>query len=127
MGHDDEAHVIVAITWHESHAGLLQRLASTKDLAKRVQRKARDSARKTTGSEVGELRETRICGAEAWGLACSYKVQGVPQVSEAWVFKLPKGKMSCCYTMYFYAREENAEASRKTLDGIIASISTDAK
>lgn len=124
---DDNAHIIIAITWHESRAGLLQKLASTKDLAKRVQRKAHDVARKAEGSTVGELRQSQICGEEAWGFDCAYEVQGARQVSQTWVFKLPKGKASCCYTIYFYAREDSAEASRKVLDEIIASMSVDAE
>ena len=119
---DDEAHIVLAMTWHESRAGMLQKLASTKDLAKRIQRKSRNSTRRAEQSEVGELERAQICGEEAWGFACAYAVQGVRQVSEAWVFKLPKGAMSCCYTIYFFAREDNAPASRKVLDEIIASL-----
>lgn len=119
---DDDAHIIIAITWHESRAGLLQKLASTKDLAKRIQRKTRDAARKANGSKVGELKESRACGEEAWGFECSYEAQEVRQISEARVFKLPKGKVSCCYTVYFYAREDSATEGRKVLEDVIASM-----
>lgn len=119
---DDGAHIILALTWHESRAGMLQKLASTKDLAKRIQHKARNAARRDKQSKVGELEKAHICGEEAWGLACAYEAQGNRYISEAWVFKLPKGTMSCCYTIYFYAREDNATASRKVLDEVIASL-----
>lgn len=123
---DDSAHIIIAIAWHESRAGLLQKLASTKDLAKRIQRKARAAARRTNESAVRDLRNSQVCGEEAWGFDCTYEAQGICHVSEAWVFKLPKGKESCCYTIYFYAREDNAPASREVLEKLMASLSTNA-
>lgn len=119
---DDNAHIIVAITWHESRAGLLQKLASTKDLAKRAEHKARSAIRSGGSQSVSELRQSQICGEEAWGFDYAYEVQGVRQVSEVQLFKHAVGKVSCCYTIYYYARQENAQRSHEVLDQIIASL-----
>jgi len=117
---DTDRHIIVSVAWHESNARL-SRLASTKALAKRVQKHAAKTYAKQ-GYRAGGLFGIELCGAEAWGFDYRYDVGDIGQVGKALVLKHLEGSTCCCYTVYYHAREELAVASAEVLQAIMASM-----
>ena len=117
---DIDRHIIISVQWHEANA-LLARLVSTKDLAKRVAAEAAKAYR-ANEYEVGELYQTTLCGEEAWGISFKYEVAGVFQIAHALVFKHAVENTNCTYTLSFYEREENAEASEQVFQDLVASL-----
>ena len=117
---DTERHMIVSVQWHESNV-LLAGLVSTKDLARRVAAEA-GKAYKSNDYEVGELYQTTLCGEEAWGVSFRYEVSGVYQIAYAIVFKHVVETTNCTYTLSFFEREENAEASEQVFRALLDSL-----
>lgn len=117
---DTERHIIVSVTWHESNARL-SRLASTKALARRVQKHAAKTYA-NQGYQAGGLFGIELCGMEAWGFDYRFDVGDTGQVGKVLVFKHVEGSACCCYTVYCYTREELAVASAEVLEAIMASM-----
>ena len=113
---DEERHVIVVVTWNESNK-LLAKIASVKDIAKRVE-KAQSRALKGAGYRKDGFFDTTIAGMAARGLRFGYTAQGIAQNAEAIVFIHD----ACCYTLYFYSRTENAAQDAVLQDEILTSL-----
>lgn len=109
-------HIIISIMWNESNK-LVSKFVNTKDLIKRIENKAHKSY-KANDYQCGEIYETQLCGEPAHGLCYEYVIQDVGQVSEVLVFK----HETCCYTIYYYARKDDAEESRKVFQELLDSL-----
>ena len=114
---DRNRHVIIVVYWHDSNA-FLARLVSTKDLAKRAQ-KLVAKAYAGHGYQLGQFFETQVGGQQAHGFGYRYDLQGTGQVAEAVVTKYGK----CCYTLYYYAREEGSPTDREVFKDVLQSAS----
>ena len=117
---DTDRHIVVTVLWNESNA-LLSKLVSNKDLAKRL-RKHLTKAYANNGFRAQGIVKTEISGTQACGFDFAYQVEGIDQVGEIMVFRHVEGHTCCCYTIYYYTREERAAQSREVLEEILASM-----
>lgn len=113
---DEENHIILAVIWKES-SEMLQKLASSKSLAKRVDGKLRKALRKQ-GYRAGEHFERPIAGQSAPGFGYSYQAQGVAQACEAIVLR----EGNCTFTLYYYTRSELEQDNRPTYESMLSSL-----
>lgn len=114
---DKRHHIIVAVLYHVTKSRFLARMVSTRSLAERVERATRKAYR-DKGYQSKGFFEMRLCGSEAHGFAYEYEQDGVAQVGEAIVFQ----HGTCCYTLYYYARQSNREASHRVFEDILDSL-----
>ena len=110
---DQERHIIVAVFWHESHA-LLSALAGANDVAKSTEKKLRKGLKRYGYCCDGFFSEA-LCGEEAPGFRYTYQIGDVTQTAEVLVLK----RKTTCYTIYYYAREDLAAASRPVFAEIL--------
>lgn len=112
---DTDQHIIIALMWNTSN-GVFAKLSNPKDQVKRAEAKARKTY-KANGYRCLGFSETLVADRNAHAVSFEYQIQGVDQVATIVVFQ----EKATCYFTYFYARKENAEASRKVLDEVLAS------
>ena len=115
---DEERHIIFAVAWHRSNAFVVK-LASAKELARRIEKAARKSYKATGSYGGGKLFKTTICGQDTWGTSFSYEMQGIAHVGEVLAAK----HGACVYNIHAYMRANMQEESRNVLDKMYASMS----
>lgn len=113
---DTDAHVIVAVMWHES-GKFVSKLAGVKSLAERVEKHAA-KAYKNAGYSCKGYRSFELCGQEACAVDFEYQVQGVQQLASVAVFK----HEGCSYTIYSYVRKENAAEAQLLVNTLLDSL-----
>lgn len=114
---DKERHLIFVVYWHDSSA-LLGKMVGTKSLAKRAERLL-SKGLKANAYHCDGFYSTQVAGTEAEGFVYTYQVQDVNQVARVTVLR----HGACCYTLYWYAREEGDPTDAQVLDDLLASIS----
>ena len=120
--HDPERRIVIAIEWQAQRIPFLSAFVTTsaKDVAQRVEEQARKSYK--LGYSGGELYTRELCGTESWGFRYEYLVQGVEQVGQVDVVTQQLKKGSCCYTIYFHSRKEDAEENYARHEAMLASM-----
>lgn len=113
---DLERHIILAVYWHRSNA-LLSALAGAKDVARSTEKRLRKGLR-ANGYRFGGFFLEDLMGLEVPGFRYSYRVGDVAQAAETLVLK----RKEICYTIYCYAREALAEASRPVFAEVLRSM-----
>ena len=113
---DQERHIILTVFWHDSNP-ILASLAGAKDVAKSTEKRLKRGL-KNHGYRFGEFYQTQLCGLEAHGFRYSYRIGEVVQAAEALVLK----RKTACYTIYYYAREEQNPGSRPVFEQVLRSM-----
>lgn len=113
---DEERHVIVIVTWNVSNK-VIARIASVKDIAKRVE-KAQSRALKGNAYRKDGFFDTTVAGEKARGVRFGYTVQGIGQDAEAVVFI----HGASCYTLYYYCRSDDAQRLSPLHDDLLSSL-----
>lgn len=115
---DTGRHMLLSVTWKDSGM-LATKLASEKELAKRVDKTFARSYRKGGYRSDGFFqREVPGASAQAQGFRFSYAVEGVAQEGEVLVFK----RGARCYTLSYYTRSAAAQDNRPVYGGIVESL-----
>lgn len=117
---DEDRHIVIVVTWNVSNR-LFTKIASVKDIAKRVE-KAQARAMKGSGYRPDGFFDTTIAGQIARGVRFGYTTQGVDHDARAIVFL----HGPCCYTLYCYSRSENTQSDATLLDAIFDSLAFNA-
>ena len=113
---DQERHIIITVFWHDSNA-ILAALAGPKDVAKSTEKQLKKGLKKHA-YQFGGFYQTELCGQGAHGFRYSYQIGDVTQAAEVLVLK----RKNTCYTIYYYAREELAAASRPVFEDVLRSM-----
>ena len=113
---DRERHIIIAVFWHESSA-ILSALAGAKDVAKSTEKRLRKGLKRYGYESRGSF-TTTLCGQETCGFRYAYRVGDVFQSAETVILK----HGTCCYTIYYYAREEKDLVSYPVYEQVLRSL-----
>lgn len=114
---DKERHVIFVITWNRSNK-FVRRLTTTKTIAKQAEKRLA-KANKHQDFHSDGLFAVQVAGEKAHGVRYDYTAGTIPHNAETIVFFHD----ACCYTLYYYTREEGARENQAIHDTVLSSLS----
>jgi len=109
-------HMVVTVYWHKS-SRLLSAIVNEAEVCKSTEKRLHKLLKNYDYELLGFF-QRKVCGENASGFRHRYLLQGIPCISEVFVFK----HGATCYTIYSYTREECEETNRPVLNEVIESI-----
>ena len=113
---DEERHMMLTVIWKVSNK-VLAKLGTAKIIAEQQDKGLRKRF-KRMGYKSGDLRPIKIAGIEGCNFGYSYELEGTTLACETSVVK----DGTCCYSIYYYTREECDEENRALYEEILASM-----